>query len=258
MFPSVAKKIFRVFKLFLCSNSETKSLLENLNLKNIDYKNNIKFISSDNEKNIVNLNQDILLQQRFWLAASTHKDEDIFCLNTHLRLKEKFKKLITIIAPRHIERSYKIKILSEKLKLKVQILNRQEKILDDSEIVIINYYGALNSFYKFAKSVFIGKSMLKKFQKNGGQNPIEAAKLRCRIYHGPYVYNFKEIYEVLESNQISKMVENYNELSENLITDLNNPLKVNHQPYDSIKILEQKTFNDTMQLVEDFIFNDVK
>ena len=237
MFPSVAKKIFRVFKLFLCSNSETKSLLENLNLKNIHYKGNIKFISSDNEKNIVNLNQDILLQQRFWLAASTHKDEDIFCLNTHLRLKEKFKKLITIIAPRHIERSYKIKILSEKLKLKVQILNQQEKILDDSEIVIINYYGALNSFYKFAKSVFIGKSMLKKFQKNGGQNPIEAAKLRCRIYHGPYVYNFKEIYEVLESNQISKMVENYNELSENLITDLNNPLKliINHMTHKNFR-----------------------
>ena len=30
------------------------------------------------------------------------------------------------------------------------------------------------------------------------QNPIDAAKLGCKIYHGPYVYNFKEIYEILE------------------------------------------------------------
>ena len=121
-----------------------------------------------------------------------------------MRLKEKFKKLITIIAPRHIERSYKIKILSEKLKLKVQILNRQEKILDDSEIVIINYYGALNSFYKFAKSVFIGKSMLKKFQKMEDKILLKLLSLDVRITVLMFIILKK--YEVLESNQISKMV----------------------------------------------------
>ena len=41
--------------------------------------------------------------------------------------------------------------------------------------------------------------MLKKLHKVSGQNPIEAAKLGCKIYHGPYVYNFKEIYELLKS-----------------------------------------------------------
>ena len=29
------------------------------------------------------------------------------------------------------------------------------------------------------------------------QNPIEAAKLNCKIYHGPYVTNFSDIYEIL-------------------------------------------------------------
>ena len=32
--------------------------------------------------------------------------------------------------------------------------------------------------YNMSKSVFIGKSTLKKFKENGGQNPIEAAKLK--------------------------------------------------------------------------------
>ena len=50
------------------------------------------------------LNEKILLKNRFWLAASTHKGEEIFCLKTHLKLKEKYKDIITIIAPRHIER----------------------------------------------------------------------------------------------------------------------------------------------------------
>ena len=49
--------------------------------------------------------------------------------------------------------------------------------------------------YKYSKSVFIGKSLIKKLENVGGQNPIDAAKLGYEVYHGPYVYNFKEIYD---------------------------------------------------------------
>ena len=38
----------------------------------------------------------------------------------------------------------------------------------------------------------MGKSILKKFENEGGQNPIEAARFGCKIYHGPYIYNFFE------------------------------------------------------------------
>ena len=27
---------------------------------------------------------------------------------------------------------------------------------------------------------------------DSGQNPISAARMNCKIYHGPYVYNFEE------------------------------------------------------------------
>ena len=36
--------------------------------------------------------------------------------------------------------------------------------------------------------------------KNRGQNPIEAVKFGCKVYHGPYVYNFEDIYKILEEN----------------------------------------------------------
>ena len=58
--------------------------------------------------------------------------------------------------------------------------------------------------------------MLKKLHKVSGQNPIEAAKLGCKIYHGPYVYNFKEIYELLKSYKISEQIHSDKELSEKL------------------------------------------
>ena len=102
----------------------------------------------------------------------------------------------------------------------MQILNKDELILDSKEIIIINYFGALRNYFKYAKSVFIGKSMIKKLKNDGGQDPIEAAKLNCKIYHGPYVRNFYEIYEILMKNNISKQINSEEELSKNLIEDL--------------------------------------
>ena len=34
--------------------------------------------------------------------------------------------------------------------------------------------------------------MIEKLKDQGGQNPIEAAKLNCKIYHGPYVETLKK------------------------------------------------------------------
>ena len=206
-----------------------------------------------NEKEIENFNQDFLVKKRFWFAASTHKDEDLFCLKTHMKLKESFTDIITIIAPRHIERSKEIKALSEKLGLSAQILNEGQSIFDNREIIIVNYFGALKTFFKYAKSVFIGKSMIPKLKHVGGQSPIEAAKLECKIYHGPYVYNFEDIYKILERNSISKRIENFEELSKNLLFDLKDPQKKNNINKNLINDLGKKTLTDTMVLIDDFL-----
>ena len=198
-----------------------------------------------------------MLKKRFWLAASTHKGEDILCLKTHIQLKEKYEDIITIIAPRHIERVHSINFLAKSLNLNVQILNQDELILEDKEIIIINSFGILQNYFKYAKSVFIGKSMVKKLEKEGGQNPIDAAKLGCKIYHGPYIYNFKEIYEILRKNNISKKIENYTELSNYLIEDLEKPLKQDSKISNPIYSLGQKTLTDTMKCINKFLLNEI-
>ncbi len=256
LFPNTAKKIFNIFDLFICSNNETKKFLKKLNIKNVYFKGNIKLISQINEKKIKNKNKDILLKKRFWLAASTHYGEDILCLKTHLSLKEKYKNILTVIAPRHIERVEGIKSMCTKFNLKTQILNKDEIILKNKEIIIVNHFGVLQNYYKYAKSVFIGKSMIEKLKDDGGQNPIEAAILKCKIYHGPYVSNFEELYNMLDKYNIAKQVTNYNELSKNLIKDLNSQSKINNSMSKPIKILGQKTFIDTMKLVDNFLIND--
>ena len=257
-FSRSARKIFSLFDLCLASNFETKKNLEKLGAKNIYFNGNIKLINKLDENKIKNLSEKILLKNRFWMAASTHKGEDILCLKTHLKLKEKYKDIITIIAPRHIERSYNIKSLSEALNLKAQILNKNDVINEDKEIIIINTFGALQNFFKYAKSVFIGKSTIKKLENDGGQNPIDAAKLKCKIYHGPYVYNFKEIYEILEKNNIAKQIKSYVELSDYLIEDLKSTQKKDDQIANTINDLGQKTLTDTMKYINNFLFNEIK
>ena len=255
-FSKTAKKIFSVFNLCICSSAKTKNYLEKLNAKNIFFNGNIKFIDNIVEKEIDNLNKDILSKKRFWFAGSTHQEEDIFCIKTHLKLKEKFNDIITIIAPRHIERVKKIENISKKFNLNVQILNKNEEILENKELIIINFFGGLLNYFRHAKSVFIGKSISKKFYKNGGQNPIDAAKLNCKIYHGPYVHNFEEIYEVLKKNNIAKEIEKYEELSKHLFIDLNYPHKKENGSSTHIKRLAEKIFSNTMTLVDDFLFHD--
>ena len=254
----VAKKIFGLFDLCLTSNLETKNYLLKLNAKNVYFNGNIKLINQIDENKIENLNEKFLSKKKFWLAASTHKGEDIFCLKTHFQIKQKYKNIVTIIAPRHIERVQEIVILCKNFNLSSQVLNNDEIIEDDKEIIIINSFGVLQNYFKYAKSVFIGKSTIEKLRNVGGQNPIDAAKLGCKIYHGPYVYNFKDIYEILKENNVSKKINDYNELSNNLIIDLEKPHKEDNKISDLINNLGNKTLTDTMKNINKFLFNEIK
>ena len=82
--------------------------------------------------------------------------------------------------------------------------------------------------------------------------------MNCRIYHGPYVYNFKDIYEILKSYNISKKIDNFNDLSNYLAIDLSHNDKKTKKYSEQIKHLEQKTLNDTMILVNNFLFYENK
>lgn len=248
-----------MFSLFICSNLETKKFLDSLKLKNVFFKGNIKLINEANEDKIKNINENYLLNNKFWFAASIHKGEDIFCLKVHIDLKRKIKEIITIIAPRHIHRTKEIFNLTKKYNLNAQILNNKKDLINKSaEIVIVNYFGALPNYFKYSKSVFIGKSTIKKLKNTSGQNPIEAAKLNCKIYHGPYVYNFKDIYEILKGYNISKEIDNSNDLSNYLAIDLSENEKKKKKYSELIKHLEQKTLDDTMTLVNNFLFYENK
>ena len=253
LFPKTARSIFGLFNLCIVSNQETKKFLENLNAKNIFYFGNLKFCESLDKTQSNDNNNQFLNFNKFWLAASTHEGEDEFCLKAHIELRKKIKNIKTIIVPRHISRAKKIKQMGEKLDLTCQILNSDEEILNSKEVVIVNSFGKLQNFYKYSKSVFMGKSTIKKLENVGGQNPIEAAKMGCKIYHGPFIYNFKDVYLLLSQKNVSKQVNNYRELVENLISDFNSPKDNNSTFISLVKHLEKKILNESMEKINLFI-----
>ena len=253
LIPKVAEKVFQSFALCLPASNESKKYLEKFKVKNIKYFGNLKLASENKIHILNNVNKEILNISKFWCAVSTHKEEDIFCLKTHLKIKAIHKDIITIIIPRHIDRVQNIKVSCKQLNLNCQILSGDELIKNGKEIIIINSYGMISNYLELCKSVFIGKSMMKKLKNVGGQNPIEAAKLKCKIYHGPYVYNFQEIYDLFNKHKISEKIHNEDELANKISMDLSQSSEITNEKIEIINNLGKKILNDTCNELDKII-----
>ncbi len=92
-FNNFAKNIFNKITIAYPQNKETKYYLNKLQVKKIKEIGNLKLIENiQDKKNYINSR----LHSQFkkysvWTAASTHKNEEIFCANTHVQLKKKNK-----------------------------------------------------------------------------------------------------------------------------------------------------------------------
>ena len=166
----------------------------------------------------------------------------------HKKLKKKYKNLLTIIIPRHIDRTKSIIEEIQKLNLKVHTHDSNNKINNDTDIYLVNAYGKTKSFFKVCKTVFLGGSLIE----HGGQNPLEAAKYGCKILHGPYVSNFQEIYSMLNKYDISNKVTNPNQIMNKVKKSFNN--KTNSQNIKTkIKNLGNKILNSTLKEINFFV-----
>ena len=106
---------------------------------------------------------------------------------------------------------------------------------------MVNSFGQTQSFFKECKTVFLGGSIIK----HGGQNPLEAAKYGCQILHGPNVWNFKEIYNLLKTHKVSNKITTSNQLAhkvDQLLTNKKNSKNLQLK----IKNLGNKILNLTL------------
>jgi len=202
---SFSKEIFSNFDLCLSSSLESKNFLKRLGAKNVRFVGNLKFSQPVNEKLEIKENKKKFFKsKKVWCASSTHESEELFCAKVHKELKKKYKNLLTIIIPRHVERVESIKSDLNKLNLKIQTFESKEKISKNTDIYIVDTYGKTKTFYNYCDIVFLGGSLID----HGGQNPLEATRYGCKILHGPNISNFSEIYKFLKNINISQKISN--------------------------------------------------
>ena len=206
-FPSFAVKIFSKISLALPQNTETFKYLKTLGVRKIKIAGNLKYFGQS--KNILDKNTKQKFKNRLiFCAASTHYNEELFIGKLHKELKSKYKNLLTILIPRHINRSSSIINELEGINLNIVTRSSQQKVSKSTDIYIADSYGEASKFYKLSKITFLGGSLIK----HGGQNPLEPARLGNHIMHGPNIQNFKEVYKMLSELKISTKVNNINNM----------------------------------------------
>lgn len=242
--PNFAKSLFGKFKICLSSSLESKRYLKKLGAQNIKFFGNIKFSQSESVSPTLDKNlRNFIKSKNSWCASSTHYNEEKICGQTHLYLNKKYKNLLTIIIPRHINRVDSIKKELKNLKLKVHVDEPKRKISSKTDVYLVNSYGKTKSFYKECKNVFLGGSMINR----GGQNPLEAVRYGCNIFHGPNISNFKEIYLFLKNKNLSRKATNYKNLANLLNVTFKNkiqPKKIEKNLYLIGKNILNKTYKE--------------
>jgi len=250
-----AKKIFEKFDLCIASNKESESFLKILGAKNIKNYGNLKFSKIKTELNN-KLDSDFLIKienRKIWCGASTHPTEEILCAKSHLKIKEKYKNILTIIIPRHIDRIKTIYEELSKLNLKIVLSSNLSQVDTKTDVILVDSYGESLKFYNISKYVFLGKSLTTALTKDSGQNPIEPARLGCKIFHGPYVSNFAEIYKYFNELGISKEVNSSNELSLSLVEEFKDNKPKNPEIAEKIETYGQNILNNVTMEIKKYI-----
>ena len=108
-------------------------------------------------------------------------------------------------------------------------------------------------FYSISKYVFLGKSLSTALIKDSGQNPIEPARLGCKIFHGPHVSNFVEIYKYFNKLGITKEVKNSNELSLSLVEEFVEDKPKSPEIIEKIETYGQNILNNVTMEIKKYI-----
>ena len=155
------------------------------------------------------------------VAGSTKNNEEKSLTDVYISLKNKYKNLKLIIAPRHITRISEISNMLKQKNIKFSLMSQSI----GEEVLLVDVFGKLQSLYSVADIVFVGGSLIN----SGGQNPIEPSAYAKPIIFGKYMFNFESEADLLKKSNAAFEVNDKKELEETidkLLTDKNLRLSV--------------------------------
>ena len=244
--PTFAKQVFSKITIALPQNQETKNYLKRLGVKKIKFIGNLKFFKNS-KKNFETNIQKSFKNRKVFCAASTHYNEEKIIGKLHLELKKKFENLLTIIVPRHVNRSDEIKQELKKLKLIINERTNGLKPSADCDVYIVNTYGEMSKFLRLSNITFVGGSIVN----HGGQNPLEAVRMGNYVMHGRRVSNFKEIYKELKNLKISSEIKNIDQMEKVFVK--NHYYKISNSKINKINYLGAKIFENNVKEIKNYL-----
>ncbi len=158
-----------------------------------------------------------------FVAGSTMEGEEAAALAAFRAARVKHPRLRLILVPRHAERFGRV---AEWLTSQGEVFARRSEAEDfpiacrNAPIILVDSLGELSAIWGLADVAFVGGSLL---PGRGGQNMMEPAAFGASVLFGPYTDNFRETVEQLLSRQGARRVANALELTQALITDLDDP-----------------------------------
>ncbi len=178
--------------------------------------------------------------EKVFIAGSTQDPEERFALESYVTLRVKHPELRLIVVPRHKERFDEVASLIED-EFKLPLTRRSELTSETNVIsaspgagtatsrcgppeyaqpvILLDTLGELSSCWGLADIAFVGGSLTRR----GGQNMIEPAGFGAALLFGPNTWNFKDVVELLLSNDAALVVHSAAELTariENLLADV--------------------------------------
>jgi len=168
-------------------------------------------------------------------------------------LKKNYNNILTIIIPRHVDRIKTINEELSNLNLTINLFSKFDQMNIDTDILLIDSYGETSKFYNISKCVLLGKSLIKSSANGGGQNPIEPSRLGCKIFHGPNVSNFTEIYEYLKSLGVADQVSSPEELNQSLVEEFKEDKANNNQVIEKIDNYGLNILNNVIKEIKIYI-----
>ncbi len=191
-FAFIARSFLNSFQHIYTQSDTFTGLYKRLGVNNVETLGNIKVISEPLpcDKSELNFWQAFIGNRPCWIAASTHAGEEERIIEIHKILKEKIPNIVTIIAPRHVERCEGL--LNQFYDLPISCFSDP---VDTSEIILIDRYAKLGIFYRLCPISFIGNSLI---EKGGGHNPLEPAMLGSLPLWGKNFQNFNDMQSIFE------------------------------------------------------------
>jgi len=129
--------------------------------------------------------------------ASTHKGEEALLLEQ----LEPGERELLLVVPRHPERFLEVeKLLGRYAKRHGKRFAKWSEMEGfDADVILIDRMGMLIDLYAISDIVLLGGSFVDGI---GGHNPLEPAHFGCRIISGPFYFNQKPLYELVENIEI--------------------------------------------------------